>query len=586
MGAINDAITQNKITFSKIEEIFEILITNNINAANNKEILYNIGLLKEYSYIKAKNASKEFIDISIKNKIVKHFISPLNTKNNFVEWTKIFFDINNDKLDSDSEFSQITENLKKKSLNKEFFQKNIKKYLFKSKLFNNLLTYGIPNNLREFIWDLSIEEKSGNNKYFNYEEEKKNYIYILKNVKYNSQIAKDINRTFINESEKTEKNLQKLNNLLHCINKYLDEYCQGVNFIVGFLLKFTNYNEVKTFYIIKNIISDIKGYFEDDFPLLKKNMNIFDLYFQELYPNLYNHFKKCEVYNEFWVGKWFQTLFTLSLSFNEVCIIWDILIIKGFDFIIYISLALISFFEKELLDLEDSSDILAYLKNALNPKLNPKEMISINKNQFEEGKYNIIPLNIVLDKANTIEKEINENDYLIKRTKSDNTLKKLNSFLSKDSNDNHNDFECLSTRESDNSIKHSLSSKLSVYSSKTENPKLLKNKALKNNVNNINNLKENLINTSLELKNNTISKKSTFSSKSLNTFNFNDNTNILKPRHSINTDVNNFSVNNLMNSYQINYPIMNGQYLYYNNNINYNIINNRPIYTNLLIYYP
>ena len=109
---------------------------------------------------------------------------------------------------------------------------------------------------------------------------------------------------------------------------------------------------------------------------------------------------------------------------------------------------------------------------------------------------------------------------------------------------------------------------------------------MKNNVNNINNLKENLINTSLELKNNTISKKSTFSSKSLNTFNFNDNTNILKPRHSINTDVNNFSLNNLMNSYQINYPIMNGQYIYYNNNINYNIINNRPIYTNLLIYYP
>ena len=175
---------------------------------------------------------------------------------------------------------------------------------------------------------------------------------------------------------------------------------------------------------------------------------------------------------------------------------------------------------------------------------------------------------------------------MIKRTNSDNTLKKLNSLLSKDSNDNHNDFERLSTRESDNCIKHSLSLKLSVYSSKTENPELLKNKALKNNVNNINNLKENLINTSLELKNNTISKKSTFSSKSLNTFNFNDNTNILKPRHSINTDVNNFSVNNLMNSYQINNPIMNGQYLYYNNIINYNIINNRPIYTNLLIYYP
>ena len=90
-------------------------------------------------------------------------------------------------------------------------------------------------------------------------------------------------------------------------------------FYSRFLLKVTNFDEIKAFYTIKSIFQDIKGYYEDNFPLLNKNISIFENYFKELYPKLYAHFKKNDLFNELWVGKWLQALFTLSLPYEELC---------------------------------------------------------------------------------------------------------------------------------------------------------------------------------------------------------------------------------------------------------------------------
>ena len=607
MGVFNDVFNQNKISFSKIEEFFQIFLKHNKTSFKNNKTLYEIGLLKEYSNIKSKKILKELINISTNQKSVKCYINSDKISQNFVEWTKYFFDINADNMES--EFNHLIENLKEKILNKDFFINNIKKYLFINNVaFNTLLNYGIPNNLREFIWNVAISVKYTNGKFFNYEEEQKQYNYILNNInniKFNTQIEKDLNRTFINESEKTTNNLQKLKNILNCLHDINQGYCQGMNFIVGFLLKLTNYDEVKTLYIVRNIFIDIKGYFEDDFPLLDKNINIFEQYFKILFPKLYKHFKKCEVYSEFWVGKWLQTLFTLSLPFEELCNIWDILIIKGFDYIIYISLALINSIENELLKFEDSSDILSYIKNVLNPK----ETLTINRKEIEDKNYDIIPLNQVLDKANEIENKIKDNNihFHYESRRSDNTLNKFSSILEKEKEKEiSNDFESISTKENENSIKHSSSSKSSLFSSYTENSNSLESPNLIKTQKNINNLKNNLCNVEFGLnkKIDSDTKKLTFySSKTVNIFNDKKNLgklrenlnlkskyNITKfnPRGSLNLNNNTFNYNNIKNSYNNNnYPIQNGQYMYYlnNNNVNYNLGNNRVQYANFAVYY-
>ena len=591
MGAINDVFTQSIISVSKIEEIFKILLENNVNKKVNIKALQEIGLLKEYSHIKSSN---ELTYFSGKNKIIKIFIKSRQIKENYVEWTKYLFDIDKDDLESDKKFSEKIENLKKNPLNKVFFQNNLQKHLFDNNLINHLLNYGIPNNFREMVWELAFTEKNNNQKYFNFEEEQKEYNSYLRNVQSNSQIEKDLNRTLINESEKTTQNINILKNILNCIYKYNNGYCQGINFIVGFLLKLTNYDEIRTFYIFKNIIPEIKGYFEDDFPLLKKNINFFDYYFQELYPKLYKHFKKYDVYNELWVGRWFQTLFTLSIPFEELCNIWDVLIIKGFDFIIYISLAIIGFLQKELLELKDSSDILSFLQKVLFPK----EAILIYKKQLEEDKYtNIIPLFEILSKANKIEKSFKDRFYntFTQARKSDNNLDKFSNILKREKSKNHSDQDSLYTKESDSSlnIKHSFSSKSSstLSSSKRNsiNLNLLNSPSfLTKKQNSTNELKSNLSNQRFEPQNKNIIKKSTiFSSKTLNPFNLsNDNkmgTN--DGRTSINVNNNNLSLINMRNSYNIyNYPPQTGQCIYYNN-MNYSILVNRPQYQNYVIYY-
>ena len=581
MGAINDVFCQNTISFSKIEEIFQFFLSKSENKSQNIIALQEIGLLKEYSYIKSEK-SNQFINISKNNRIIKQYINPSKLKENFVEWVKYLFDISEDNLDI---VNQKIINLQKKPLNKAFFQNNLKKFLFQSKSFIKLINNGIPKYLREFVWDVVIGEKYYNHKYFKYDEEEKIYNSFLKNSKKHIQIERDLNRTFIKESEKNSQNIQKLRNILNCINQYNKGYCQGMNFIAGYLLKLTNFDEIKTFYIFKNILKDIQGYFEDDFPLLKTNIYIFDKYFKELYPKLYKHFKKAEVYNEFWVGKWFQSLFTLSLPFDELCTIWDILIIKGFDFIIYISLAIIGSIEKELLEIKDSSDILAYLENVLNPK----QTISINQKFFEEQeKYYIISLTKIIHKAFKIEKRMIENYNTIvdERNNINNNLNNINLLLkTKEKKDNHNDYDSVCTKEtkdSDNCKNKNNSFSSKEITSSSNNKSHIKNIKSPNLINtqyNINNLKNNLCNEKFGLNNN-ILRNSTF-----NCLRNSNNLNLNNTIEKMNTNYN-YNINNLTNSYNINHPIMNSQCIYYdNNNKNYNIIVNMPHYNNYLIYY-
>ena len=557
MGIIND-VFQNKLSLSKIEEILNNLLKQ--GKPQNKQVLQEIGLLNEYTYIISNQANNEIIYYSKENKIIKNFNFSTKIRSNFLEWTRYLFDINDEDLNSIQQFDNKIENFKNKSLTKEFFQNNIKKYIFNNKSFNKLLYYGIPNNFRLFIWDIVLSEKYNNHKCYNYEQELKEYLLIIKKSGNNPQIEKDIHRTFLKDSEQITKNINILKNILNCINQYNPGgYCQGMNYIIGYLLKVTNFDEVKTFYIFKSILKDIKGYFEVGFPLLKNNNNIFNNYFKELYPKLFKHFQKHDIVNEFWVGKWLQTLFTLSLPYEELNIIWDVLLIKGFDFIIYICLAIVDFIEKDALELKESFDITSFLGKVLDYQ--GTTLYQVNKNYFENIDDYIIPLNEVVQKAYEIEKKINtnNNNKLYYDRKSDGHLLNLKFNTLK----NENPIKLNNINTNDKLSKKSTN--LSIQSS--------------NNINNNNNV--NVLNSPInKLGNNNINnnnkvnlqgKKTLFySTKDLGVYNFNNDLTELKKRASLQ------QTNNI--------NIQQQRYLYLNNNINNNISNIRN--SNYYLYYP
>ena len=442
MGVYND-LSESKLSFSKIQEILNNLITQGGAKSQNRQVLQEIGFLNEYAYVISGKTSNEMIYYSKNHKIIKKFLYSSQIRTNFLAWTKYLFNISDEELNSMQKFNMKIENFKKRTLTKDFFQNNIKKYLFKDKAFNKLLNYGIPNYLRFFIWDIVICERYKNHKYFNYEQELMEYKSILQKNGTNPQIEKDVNRTFMKDIEQTPKNIQMLRNILNCINKYNPSgYCQGMNFIVGYLLKITNFDEVKTFHIFKNILYDIKGYFEVGLPLLKKNNDLFTKNLKELNPKLFKYFQKHDIVNEFWVGKWLQTLFTLTLPFDELNVVWDVLLIRGFDFILYICLAIADFIEKDILEIKESSDIVGFFDKVLNP--NESTLIPVNKKFFEDIDNYIIPLSEILARAYDLEKKNvggNENRPYYDRRKSDSNLVnfKLNNLsnLNKNMDDNN-----------------------------------------------------------------------------------------------------------------------------------------------------
>ena len=504
MGVYND-LSESKLSFSKIEEILNNLITQGGAKSQNKQVLQEIGFLNEYAYVISGKTSNEMIYYSKNHKIIKKILFSSQIRTNFLAWTKYLFDISDEELNSMQKFNMKIENFKKRTLTKDFFQNNIKKYLFKDKAFNKLLNYGIPNYLRFFIWDIVICERYKNHKYFNYEQELMEYKSILQKNGTNPQIEKDVNRTFMKDIEQTPKNIQMLRNILNCINKYNPSgYCQGMNFIVGYLLKLTNFDEVKTFHIFKNILYDIKGYFEVGLPLLKKNNNLFTQNFKELNPKLFKYFQKHDIVYEFWVGKWLQTLFTLTLPFDELNVVWDVLLIRGFDFILYICLTIADFVEKDILEIKESSDIIAFFDKVLNP--NESTLIPVNKKFFEDIDNYIIPLSEILARAYDLEKKNvggNENRPYYDRRKSDSNL--VNFKLNNLSNLNKN--------MDDNNI---LLKKVSAEASLPSNSHI-------NNLNIGNIQKKNMISASYNSEINSGNKKSTFySTKNLEIFNFGD----------------------------------------------------------------
>ena len=534
MGAINDVFIQNKLSLSlkTFDEILNFLINKSQNKTQNKKILKEIGFINEYINIISDKEPNLIVYYSRNHKIIQNLKFLIKMRSNFLDWVKCLFDITKEDLDSNVKLNNKIEQIKQKNLTKEYFQNNLKKNLFFSKNINALINCGFPPNMRLFIWDIIISVKYSQNKIFNQEEESKNYKNFLKKIRPNPQIEKDIHRTFIRDEEKTPNNLQILKNVLNCINSYSQSgYCQGMNYIVAFLLKISNYNEVMTFYFFRNILDDIKGYFEEGFPLLNKNVEIFESYFRELYPKIYKHFKKHEIINEFYITKWLQTLLTLFLPFEELSIIWDVLLIRGFDFIIFICLAFFDFIEDNLLKLKESADIIHYMEKTMNSK--DETLIPVNIKFFEQINEYIIPINEILEKAQEIEKKI-KNKKNIESKKSDNQIINLKKSISEIKNNININNNLTSSIKLNNNFNPGNKPTIPISSF-----------SVKGHFNTYNSMDMQQI------------RPNYYSTKNLGTFNFN-----------INNEINSFQAQN-QNINQIN-----------NNNINYlqNFNNNNNIY--------
>ena len=491
--------TQNNINNKKYQK--NIYKYNNIKSwikiIIKPEYIENTTLMskKSYSYanIKSDQVPKPLGDINFP--ILYHFKETKHAKNfGIYSTTSNIFNYNNFTEKSDEIF-----------YNDEIIIDKLKQYYTNLREdFMHLMQLGLPNSFRLISWNIV------NNIYYSNEIN-----YILNNRAYNSNnlykkfllkflektksdlIYRDIKRTFpfqnydsINKSKK-ENDEKSLYNVLKAFWNIDEEigYCQGMNYITGFLLLISDFDEKNTFFLLISIFSQsfikrkknnfsLRGLFIEEFPLLYFYLFIFDDLLKKYIPELKKHLINNEIPNDVWIIKWFQTAFTMILPLNWSKKLWDNIFSSDFFFIIKFSISLCIFLSKDILGLNDQQQIMDYFRNI--QKI-PMHFI----NPFLESKFDI---NDLIEKARKI--NIDVDIYLSKYEQSCEKGKKFKENIYK-----INDIKYFDININVNNINNNFSIKKTNTTVKDQNKEKNKenNIFLNNNTNLINDVSTSII---------------------------------------------------------------------------------------------
>lgn len=246
-----------------------------------------------------------------------------------------------------------------------------KYYLNSTKQFREKVFQGSPSIFRWLCWLICSDIPSKRSIKFYLSLSK----YKLKD-EIEIQINKDILRT-MTENEITIPELHKpLFRILKAMALLDPEmsYCQGMNFISGFMLLLSEGNEIDTFYLLMALFSNtfnssycIRGFFIESFPKLYFFSFAFNYYLEHRLNNVFNHFASIDLLPDCWVIKWFQTLFVHIFPFDCSVRIWDGIFAYGLPFIISVALSIVTFYQKELMTSFNLEDVVEFFRR-FNPK--------------------------------------------------------------------------------------------------------------------------------------------------------------------------------------------------------------------------
>ena len=114
----------------------------------------------------------------------------------------------------------------------------------------------------------------------------------------------------------------------------------------------------------------------DEFSLLFNYINKLKEKLHEKYPSLLNKLETANINEFLWFSKWLQTLFTYQFDLFISIRLWDIILVKGIDTIIDISLCIIGFYEEEINSHTEIEAIIREIEKIY--KINDKTMKMIN----------------------------------------------------------------------------------------------------------------------------------------------------------------------------------------------------------------
>ena len=305
--------------------------------------------------------------------------------------------------------------------------------------FIHFMQIGLPNSFRLLAWNIvnNINYSNDinfviNNNIYNYNNLYKKFLLTFLEKTKSDLIYRDIKRTFPLQHYSSVNKLKKENDekcLYNVLKAFwnIDEeigYCQGMNYITGFLLLISDFDERNSFFLLISIFSQsfqkrkrnnfsLRGLFIEEFPLLYFYIFIFDDLLLKYIPELRKHLIDNEIPNDVWIIKWFQTAFTMILPINWSKKLWDNIFSSDFFFIIKFSISLCINLSKDILELNDQQQIMDYFRNIQKIPMNMT-------NKFLEKKLDI---NNLLENARKIDIDVDK--YLDQYEKSSEKGKKF-----------------------------------------------------------------------------------------------------------------------------------------------------------------
>lgn len=235
------------------------------------------------------------------------------------------------------------------------------------KVYNQVLTlFNIPLSVRKEIWELILEVKKCDVDYDAIVNSLKEGV-LSKQIE--DVIALDVQRSFIGHKFVSATSVRNILRAYAVYNKNV-EYCQGMNFIVGFLLYIFK-SESLTFKILLLIIQrfSMDGVFSKDIPLVRKFFFQMDrLYFLH-YPELTKYLKSEGIGSSYYSSTWFMTLFTNTFLFAKdatppasLFAIWDGFLASGWKAVFKAGLFILSRLHDKLFDMKFEGIMTALTK--------------------------------------------------------------------------------------------------------------------------------------------------------------------------------------------------------------------------------
>jgi len=217
---------------------------------------------------------------------------------------------------------------------------------------------GIPAEFRAEVWKaaLGIERSATPGVYQEMQDMENKWLRI---------IEIDMPRTFPEDPYFDDKQQQSLRRILLAYSNMSPDvgYCQGMNYIAGFLLLVAQNGdfraspspeiEEETFWMLHALMdSGLSGFYQRSFPLLRRYLAAFDDLVAQTMPELQSHFQKENVQHGVYLHQWCLTLFINSVPLPMVLTFWDAIICCGLEELLPIAVSLLGILSQTLLPLQ------------------------------------------------------------------------------------------------------------------------------------------------------------------------------------------------------------------------------------------